>query len=282
MAQVEGASTYQDPNHPVETYFGSAKYNDLFLMIHNLDVTVYPEDKVAAVPDPSMGIGSQITITRATPVNITDAKTLTVYHTWDKTVGQLLKDHGIVLLGQDSASPGEAAKITYKMNIKITRVAEVDITDTQVIPYKTITENDSTRYRGEPDIVKQTGQNGQKILTYHIRREDGVEISRKLTNTDTTPAQNKIISHGTKLKIKTTISGRATWYSSRYNAASHVWPKGTHVRVTNPANGKSIETIIDDYMESDQSVIDLNKSLFQQLADPYGTMPTLTVDWVLN
>lgn len=281
--QVEGVQSEKvDPNHPVEIYFGDANYRDLYLMEYHLGTLIYPQDKVEAFPNPTLGLGSKITITRATPVQVTDAKVTTTYRTWQTTVGGLMKENNLVLLGEDSVNPIMLTPISYNLSVKITRVAHVELKETQVIAFQTITKNDPAHYRGDPDIVQQTGQNGQKVLTYQITREDGVEVSRKLTGTQTTPAQNKIILHGTKLKIKETISGRATWYNSRYNAASHLWPKGTHIRVTNPANGKSIETVVDDYMESDQSVVDLKLSLFQQLADPYGTMPSLTVDWVLN
>ena len=251
-------------------------------MADGLNVKIYPEDKVQTFPDPSLGIGSKIVITRATAIYVTDAKKLTVYRTWQKTISDLLKEKNIGLLGQDSVDPSLDTWLRYNMSLTITRVAEVELTEEEVITYKVITKNDPTRYRGEPDIVQREGKNGQKILTYKVRRQDGVEVSRTLIDTQTTPAQDKIVLRGTKLKIKETITGRGTWYDQGYNAASHVWPKGTHIRVTNPANGRSIETVIDDYMESDQSVIDLKKSLFEKLADPYGTMPNLVVDWVLN
>jgi hypothetical protein len=174
------------------------------------------------------------------------------------------------------------------MTIIIVRVQETDIYDTQVISYTTITKDDPTQYRGQPDIVKQQGKNGQKVLTYHVRREDGIEVSRKLIKTDITNAIDKIVLHPTKLKIGRVQNGNATWYKSKYQAASNVLRRGTNVRVSSPITGKSIEIQIQDYMENDGSdgrnvIIDLHPDYFRQLGYSIGQgVVSVKVEEILN
>ena len=138
---MAGVNTYNDPNHPVEIYYGDPQLRDLKSMLENLGVTVYPEDKVATVPEPDLGLGSQITIIRATKINVTDARKNYTYHTWQTSITDLLKEKGIELLGQDSVSPVVTSNLIYNMNIVITRVAEVEVTETESIDFKVIKKN---------------------------------------------------------------------------------------------------------------------------------------------
>ncbi len=170
-------------------------------MKHNLDLKVYPEDKVNAVPPPEMGIGSKITIIRATPVIVTDAKVTTTYRTWQTTVNQLFKEKNVELLGQDSASPDVSSPISYNMKIKITRVAEVEITQAEVVNYQTVKKNSVDLEKGQTSIQTK-GVKGEKLVTYKIKRVDGVEVSKTIKNTQITKQpiyEVRIIGIGPKL-----------------------------------------------------------------------------------
>lgn len=154
-------------------------------MIKSLKLKVFPEDKVDTFPDPSLGLGSRITIFRATKINITDAKVQKVYRTWTTTIKDLLKEQNIELLGQDSASPDINSKLAYNMNITITRVAEVEVKETYPIEYSTIKKTSVDIEKGDSEIERK-GVNGEKEVTYLIRRVDGVEVSRSVKDTNIT------------------------------------------------------------------------------------------------
>lgn len=179
---IAGAETSEDPNHPVEIYYGNPDFKTLGAMLKNLNVQVYPEDKVQAVPLPEFGLGSRITISRSTPVNITDAKKEKKYRTWAKTVGELLSNEHLSLEYQDSVEPPADAPIFWNMSVKITRVAEVDMTQREDIDFKTIQKSDHDVERGT-NKVETKGEKGQKEVTYHIKRIDGEEVSRKIIET---------------------------------------------------------------------------------------------------
>jgi hypothetical protein len=179
--QVLGASTESDPNHPVEIYYGATEFKTLAAMLSDLKVVVYPEDKVTTFPPPEMGLGSRIIIARATAVDVTDAKKVATYRTWAKTIGDLLSEQNIQLVAQDSVLPTAENTITPNMQIKITRVAELDLTQKEDIDFKTQKKETRDMERGEQS-VETAGKKGQKEVTYHIKRVDGDEVSRKLTS----------------------------------------------------------------------------------------------------
>lgn len=207
-----------DPAHPVEVFYGSAAYNDLKDMISGISGVIYPEDKVEAVPPPEMGLGSKIYVTRATPVLIIDAKKTNTYRTWTQTVGELLKEKKIELLGQDSADVPLTTAITYAMKITITRVAEVEVKEKEVIEYKTVKKNTVDLEKGETEI-DQKGINGEREVTFKVKRVDGEEVSREKINTEIakeSQAEIILIGIGPKLAksgpYKDTINAAAKEY----------------------------------------------------------------------
>ncbi|MEI6040077.1 MAG: G5 domain-containing protein [Candidatus Berkelbacteria bacterium] len=181
--QVAGAHTQNDPNHPTEVYFGSADFKTLETMLQDLSVKVYPEDKTTTFPPPEMGLGSRITIVRATPVQVTDAKMVKTYRTWKDNIGDFLTEQNIGLLGKDSVDPSAQTKITSNMKIKITRVAEVEVTQKEDIDFKTVKKETRDMERGQTK-VEQKGEKGQKEVVYIVKRIDGEEVSRRVKETN--------------------------------------------------------------------------------------------------
>jgi hypothetical protein len=185
----------------VEIYYGSPKFRDLSLMQFDLNLKTFPEDKVKTVPAPELGIGSQITVTRATAVNVVDAKVATTYRTWTTNVKQFMQEKNIQLLGQDSVTPDINSAISNNMNIKITRVAEVETVEKQVIDFRVVKKNSVDLEKGQTS-TETRGANGEKQVTYKIKRVDGVEVSKMVIDTKTTKEPTnevQIIGIGPKL-----------------------------------------------------------------------------------
>lgn len=176
---VSGVQDGSDPNHLTEIYYGSSIYSTASQMLDGLGVIVYPEDKFAVFPDPAFGLGSKLEIQRALAVVVTDAKTQTTYRTWQTDVQGLFSERGIILLGQDSAEPGLSATLTPEMAIKITRVAEVDVTETVPIDFK-VTQKQSVDLEKGQTKIEIAGVKGIKENIYTIKRVDGEEVSKTL------------------------------------------------------------------------------------------------------
>lgn len=146
-------------------------------MATDLDIVIYPEDKIRVFPVPELKIGSQITIERALPVEVTDAKITKIYRTWQKTIGELFKENQIELLGQDSVEPPLATWLRKDIKIKITRVAEVEAIEKEPINYSIVKKTSIDLEKGQTKIDTK-GVKGEKEVTYVIKRVDGVEVSK--------------------------------------------------------------------------------------------------------
>lgn len=174
-----------DPNHPTEIYYGDPFLKTLDEMLSSLGLEIYKEDKIEVLPPPEFSMGSKITIHRALAIEVTDAKKVSVYRTWQETVGDLLKENNIELVGQDSVEPTLETTLARDMKIKVTRVAEVEVTKKEAIDYRTIRKEDIDLEKGQTR-VEQKGIKGEKTVIYIVKRVDGEEVSRTKKSSEIT------------------------------------------------------------------------------------------------
>lgn len=169
----------------------------------------------------------EIFIKRAVPVTITiDGKTTEVMTYYD-TVGETIKNNGIVLGpldridGLDLDDP-----IQMGMNIKIIRVKEEVLTETEKIPYAIEEIPNEKMNKGEKRVV-QAGVEGTLEKKYKLTYEDGRIVSREfmsekvidepvkeIVEYGTVP--NFVTSRGDKVRYKKVLEMRATAYTSSY------------------------------------------------------------------
>lgn len=264
-AQVTLPVTLPPTLLPVEHYHGSPFASSSIEMLNMLNVTVYPEDEIRAFPDPALNIGSELTIYRATPVVVDDAGSKTTYRTWVKTVKELLNDQRVELGDKDRIEPGFDAELKPDMSIAITRVTIVEVTVKEAIAFKTVTKNDPEIDRCSIKTI-QKGQNGQKLLTYQVTRENSKEVGRKLIKTEKTkdPVE-EVIAKGTKEVVLG--EGRATWFGApKLTAAHNSLPRGSLVEVIDQHTGKSVTVKIVGGGIQSSAVIDLSPDAFAKLA----------------
>lgn len=289
-ARVLGASTDDRPYSlfPPEEYHGPALTYSLEEMLAKLGVTVAPEDIVSAFPDPRFGIGSQITIYRATPVELTDWGKKKVYRTWQRTVEDFLAEQAIELGDNDTLSAAPTAELELANNtakLTITRVAITEVKVKEKIAFKKIEKEDPEMLRGQVKVTP--GSNGERIKTFQVRRENGVEVSRKLLNNEVIKEPtDEIRIVGTKVLIGETYTGRASWfkYDSTKVASDH-FERGTQLRITNLDNGKVIFVKNDGCICDDNGyLVDLHPDHFTALGGKLtdGVMKRIKVDEVLN
>lgn len=257
------------PSSEVEVYYGRPGIFNLEEMLKTYSVTVYPEDIVKVFPDPSFGLGSQITIYRATPIIVNDGGKRRVYRTLAKTIKDFFDEQNIKLGEEDKVEPSITSSVSKNLEINITRVSETKITENVDINFKTIRKEDSNLERGKTKVVS-VGQKGQKVRVYKVRRENGKEVSRTLIEEKIKSLpQDQVVVYGTKVDVLG--KGYATWYTKRLSmvAACNFLPKGTRIRVVNLANGKSVVvTVIGGGIQSSGIVVDLSYDAFSVLADP--------------
>jgi len=97
--------------------------------------------------------------------------------TTQTTVSAVLKDCGLALGPLDRVAPAARDRVRDGDRIVVTRVRDRVVSETESIAFDTVrTFSKSLR----PGIVSQTRQGvpGQRVISYRVRTEDGVETSR--------------------------------------------------------------------------------------------------------
>lgn len=147
-------------------------------------MTLYPEDdtKLSRVDDvvSEGGAGLKMAIDRATPFTfVLYGKPITDARTQATTVGDMLKEKGVVLGAKDDTSVPLESPLTSGMTVKVWRngVQTVTLEEEIAMPIEQVKDQDrETGYKE----VRTPGKPGKKQVTYEINMQNGVEISRKV------------------------------------------------------------------------------------------------------
>jgi uncharacterized protein YabE (DUF348 family) len=192
-----------------DQFSGTSIQSDPFLISKDLGANPYIEDKFKAFPEIKMGIGSKITIYRAPDYTVKDGKKSYAFKSWAKTVGGLLDENKIELGDDDKINFATDTDLDLNMQITIIRVALTTVREKEAIAYKTVKKEDKALDEGKTR-VEQAGVSGEKTYSYLVRREDGVQISKKLTNTEITKKPvDEILIVGTKPVITVACGSRS-------------------------------------------------------------------------
>lgn len=93
------------------------------------------------------------------------------------TVADFLKAADVTLGADDTVEPALDTEITEGMEITVYRVTYEETTVTETIPYDTVRQNDNTMNKGT-EVVAVKGVNGEKNVTYKIKKVDGKEVEK--------------------------------------------------------------------------------------------------------
>jgi uncharacterized protein YabE (DUF348 family)/3D (Asp-Asp-Asp) domain-containing protein len=178
-----------------------------------------------------------IVIRRSVPLEIVaDGRTLHT-RTLAESVGGVLGQEGIALLGRDTVEPAIDSPVQAQMTIRVTRVREELAVEFDAIPFQTIWVADPELELDSRKLV-QAGQPGLTKRRYRIVYQDGQEVRRTLEDawTEQVPV-TKTLSYGTKIVIRTLMTPDGPieyWrkmraYTVSYTAASSGKSK-THPR----------------------------------------------------
>ena len=160
-------------------------------------------DRMITLIDPKLSITGITAVFEAPKYTIIDGKRVYDIYSFKRRVGDILTGGGVDLAKEDIITPNsntlEPLAVESGGNlIKITRVALAQIEEFQPVPYRVKKTDDPTINKGVEKIT-QAGKDGRKQLTYQVRREDGVEVSRTLVNQQIVEApQDQLVKVGTK------------------------------------------------------------------------------------
>jgi 3D (Asp-Asp-Asp) domain-containing protein len=149
----------------------------------------------------------RIYIQRSTPVNIiVDGRTIKT-RTHRETVGAVLAQAGVALMGQDFSRPPGDQVITADNAIEVVRVREAIEIEQALIPFE-------TNWVPDPDLeidrqeIRESGTTGVIKTRTRIRYENGQESWREIEDEwlDQEP-RHREIAYGTNIVIRTLETG---------------------------------------------------------------------------
>lgn len=138
----------------------------------------------------------EIKIVNQYKVNIDDGGKQTEYATNQESVEKVLESCNISLGENDIVSKDLSDKVEKGEVIKITRVKEELVIDTEEIPYTTETIKDKKLLQGKREVDVE-GKNGLKQITYKIIYKDNEPVSReKISEKITKKPTKEVIKEG--------------------------------------------------------------------------------------
>jgi uncharacterized protein YabE (DUF348 family) len=165
-------------------------------------VVVYLGDEISPALDASVLPGMEVLIRRSRPVKIaSDGKQIRT-RTQSTTVGEVLAQEGVTLVGLDYTLPPEDAPLPESEPIRVVRARRAFAVEEESIPYETV-------WLPDPELdldhqrLEQEGQEGVHRWRYDMLYENGQEVVRNLQDEWIAhEPTNKAIAYGTKITIR--------------------------------------------------------------------------------
>lgn len=182
----------------VDVYYSNNRSSNPVEMLEKEKILVFPEDHVEFFPDPSLELGSKISVLRASEVVLDDNGQTGTYRTWGKTIRDFLAEQEIELGQFDKLLTNEDRTIANNMTIKIIRADDGKQVEHFYSPFKVTIKDDPWLPNGKVRI-KQSGELGDRQLTWRVVKMMGGEIKRELLEDKIVrEPREKIVLRGTK------------------------------------------------------------------------------------
>ncbi len=185
---------------------------------------LYLGDETTPALDVPVAPGMTVTVRRSRPVEIlADGQQI---HTRSRaaTVGEVLAQEGVTLVGLDYTVPSEDAPLPEGQPIRVVRVQRAFVVEQEPIPYETV-------WLPDPELdldhqrLEQEGQEGVHRWRYSVIYEDGQEVARSLEDEWLArQPTNRAIAYGTKITIRDLETPEGTlqyWRRIRMLATSY-------------------------------------------------------------
>lgn len=226
-------------------------YKSAKQIVEKAGVDLYTEDiaEVERVDDVLIdGTAAQkVIIDRAIPLKLELYGKTADIRTQARTVGDIMKEKGVVLAQQDVSSHPLDQPVVSGMELKIWRNGIQTLTEEKVIdaPVRTIRNSDKDVGFRE---VQAPGKPGKRTVTYEINMQNGREVSRKeIQNVVTEQPQEEVIVIGTKRRGGDPASNRllgrqmmleAGFPDSNWTCLDSLWTKesGWNQYADNPSS----------------------------------------------
>lgn len=156
-------------------------YQSAERIVKDTGISLYAEDTTTLERSSDIigdGAGLQLTIDRATSLQLDLYGVKTEIRTQAETVGAMLKEKNIQLGDNGRASASSNAPITAGMTIRIWREGKQTISAEEAVVFETEQIKDADRPIGFKE-VQTPGKEGKRTVTYEIDIVNGAEVARK-------------------------------------------------------------------------------------------------------
>ncbi|XLQ20584.1 MAG: G5 domain-containing protein [Candidatus Moraniibacteriota bacterium] len=242
-------------------------------------------DRVFPDRDEKVFAGDVININRSKKLIVGVDGEAKEFKTFGDSINNVLARNSVELDENDIVMPHVDTIINTDINAEITRVEFKEESVTEKIPFETVLKEDED-VNFLKKYVDQKGENGKKETIYKIAYHDGKEVDRELVEEKIVKeAVDEVTIQGTKVKLGKKHTGACSWYAytGTMSAANPWLPKGSYVKVTNKANGKSVIVQINDRGPFVPGrIIDLDKVAFAKIASIGAGVIDVKMEEIVN
>ncbi|WFD10475.1 3D domain-containing protein [Tepidibacter hydrothermalis] len=183
-------------------------------LLKEQNIELGKNDKVLPDLNSKLKDNMKIEVKRAYEVNLVLNGEKRKIITTQDTVEGILKENKITVSEMDKVTPKLDQKLAENKEIKIVRIEEKIVVQTEDVGYEVETVYDNNLEVGKVEKV-QNGSYGKKEATYKVRYSDGKEESRTLVSQNTIQnPTNEIVKKGTKDFIVTSRGETKTFKKS--------------------------------------------------------------------
>lgn len=191
-------------------------------------ITLFLGDKVTPGLGARLSPGMRIFIERSVPVSLSVDGRILQTRTRAETVGQVLAQEGVALMGQDFSRPAAHQPVSAETWIEVVRVRETIEIEEEFIPFETTWIADESLELDRQEL-RQPGVTGVIKTRTRVRYENGQEVARRLEDKwQDQAAGERVIAYGTNIVVRTlqTENGpleywrRILMLATAYNAAN--------------------------------------------------------------
>lgn len=198
----------------IDTYYTTEPTVGDFLASEGFQLTKH--DKVSETMEQEIYDKLAITIQKAFPITVMDAKKAQEVWITGGTVNELLNKYEIELKDLDRVQPSLDTALTASDTVEITRVEKVTDVVAEEQSFSVVKKSDDTLKKGTEKVVEE-GEPGVIEKHYEVILENGEEVDRKLIKEAVKKeAKEKVVAIGTKVEVPqaTTVASKPQKSSS--------------------------------------------------------------------
>ncbi len=191
------------------------------------NVETFPEDIIQFEPGSIRDniLTEKVVITRSTPVFFNLYGTPITTRTHAKTVSALLSEKQVSLKEGDTVQPSPETPVTPNVQVFVVRNGVQIASVTEDIPMPVQTVEDASLSFGTT-VVRQSGAVGKRAVTYEIKTQNSVEISRvKIQEATIQAPVTQIVARGKTISIpddKSSIMAAAGIAAGDYGYVNYI------------------------------------------------------------